>query len=496
MESLATVASENSLRFRGQALRDLDLRGANLAGADLSHANLASLDLSKANLAEAVLRKCNLRKALLREASLPKSDLRGAMLSNADLSGSNLRDADLTQARLTYSKLNGAKLTNAKLKRAKASKTEFVGAVLIDSDLEDANLMFSNLTNANLSGAEISGADLHKADLSGAILRGSDLRDCYLGGAYLAKADLTGAHFDAADLTAADLSKADLNGASLTRADLSGANLARADLTDANFSEADLSGATLVAADLIGTDLRNANLTGCRIYSIAAWNVKLGGAIQKNLLITPENQPSVEVDRLDMAQFLFLLLSNSEIRYVIDTITSKVVLILGRFTPDRKAVLDGLRSALRNRGYLPILFDFERPNNRDLTETISTLAHLARFVVADITDAKSVPQELLQIVPHLPSVPVKPLLLSSKTEYAMFEHFKRYPWVLDLLLYANLEDLLSALEQKVIIPAESLLAGIHTASPCAGRPLPLLLNSDSNFLKQSPTNFLIRLMRD
>lgn len=140
---------------------------------------------------------------------------------------------------------------------------------------------------------------------------------------------------------------------------------------------------------------------------------------------------------------------------MIDTITSKVVLILGRFTPERKIILDALRDELRKRNYLPVLFDFEGPSNRDLTETVSTLAHMARFVIADITDAKSIPQELMLIVPNLPSVPIQPLLLASQQKYGLFDHFKRYPWVLDLYLYETQEQLLSTLESHVIGPAES-----------------------------------------
>jgi hypothetical protein len=45
--------------------------------------------------------------------------------------------------------------------------------------------------------------------------------------------------------------------------------------------------------------------------------------------------------------FVYLLLDKERIRNIIDTITGKVVLILGRFTDERKAVLDALRDELR-----------------------------------------------------------------------------------------------------------------------------------------------------
>jgi hypothetical protein len=199
--------------------------------------------------------------------------------------------------------------------------------------------------------------------------------------------------------------------------------------------------------------LKGAHLSDCLVYGISAWDVFLEGATQENLIITPPDSPTIEVDNLEVAQFIYLLLNNKKIRHVIDTITSKVVLILGRFTPERKAVLDAIRDELRNRDYLPVLFDFEVPDNRDITETISTLAHMARFVIADITDAKSIPQELMAIVPSLPSVPVQPLLLASQREYGMFEHFKRFPWVLEPYLYEDQDRLLAALNDKVIGPA-------------------------------------------
>ena len=202
------------------------------------------------------------------------------------------------------------------------------------------------------------------------------------------------------------------------------------------------------------TDLTGADLTGCRIYGVSAWGLKLEGAKQQNLVITPADEPEITVDNIEVAQFIYLMLNNQKIRDVIDTITSKAVLILGRFTDERKAVLDALREELRKRNYLPILFDFAVPATRDITETVSLLARMARFVVADITDARSIPQELAVIVPDLPSVPVQPLLLEGSDEYGMFEHFKRYPWVLETYRYPSSERLIADLGERVIGPAE------------------------------------------
>jgi uncharacterized protein YjbI with pentapeptide repeats len=241
----------------------------------------------------------------------------------------------------------------------------------------------------------------------------------------------------------------------LSEADLSGAHLIGANLSGANLSTTNLSGVYLSRATLIGTNLEGANLTACSVYGISAWNVKLEGAIQSNLVITPENESPIQVDNLEVAQFIYLLLNNEKIRSVIDTITSKLVLILGRFTPERKVVLDAIRDELRKRDYLPVLFDFEKPASKDLTGTISTLANLARFVIADLTDPSSVPHELATLVPGT-VVPVQTIILEGQREYAMLPDLKtRYHWVLEPHQYKSQELLIAHLGETVIAPAEA-----------------------------------------
>jgi len=267
--------------------------------------------------------------------------------------------------------------------------------------------------------------------------------------AKLMKTALPCANLRYANLQWADLSDARMNQAILSPADLDQADLSRADLSGANLRWANLTNVRFVK-----TNLSQADLTLCQVFGISVWNPVLTGAIQTNLRITTDDEPEITVDDLEVAQFIYLMLHNERVRQVIDTITSKVVLILGRFTKPRKRVLDALRDELRRRNYLPVVFDFEKPANRDLTETISTLAHMARFVIADLTDAKSIPQELSAIIPNLPSVAIQPLIHVDDTEYAMFEHWQRYPWVLETYRYATLVTLLTHLKEDVIDPAE------------------------------------------
>src|SRR5262249_6249067 len=233
---------------------------------------------------------------------------------------------------------------------------------------------------------------------------------------------------------------------------LSEADLSEANLRQANLSGANLEGANLQTSILVETDLTDANLAGCRIFGLSAWGLKLDGAKQQDLVITGENEPEITVDNIEVAQFVYLMLHNQKIRDVIDTITSKAVLILGRFTDERKAVLDALREELRKHNYLPILFDFDVPATRDITETVSLLARMARFIIADLTDPSSIPKELEAIVPGL-AVPVQPLIEGSARRFAMFKDYWKYEWVLPVYRYEGMELLLATLAEKVIAPA-------------------------------------------
>lgn len=135
---------------------------------------------------------------------------------------------------------------------------------------------------------------------------------------------------------------------------------------------------------------------------MSAWDLVLDRVKQRDFVVRYESQDGsrdgqnerIIVDDLETAQFLYFMLRNKNLRKMIDTVTRQNVLILGRFTRERKDVLDKLRDELRKRNFVPMIFDFEKSKTRDLTETVSSLAHFSRFVIAAISDANSIPQEL------------------------------------------------------------------------------------------------------
>jgi hypothetical protein len=276
-----------------------------------------------------------------------------------------------------------------------------------------------------------------------------------LSRALLIEAELRGINLSDTNLERANLRSSTLSGADLTRANLRGADLRAASLRRARLEHADLTGAVLRFTSLADARIEGATLTGCQIYGTSAWNLRGVPRDQSNLVISADREePAVMVDDLEVAQFVYLLLHNDKIRNVIETVGKKAVLILGRFTPERKAVLDAVRALLRRRGYVAMLFDFVPSRRRDLTETIVALAHMSRFIIADLSDPRSVPQELSTIIPGLPSVPVLPVIVAAQREFPMFEHWRRYPWVLPLLKYKDQEHLLQRLQGSLIARAE------------------------------------------
>ena len=306
--------------------------------------------------------------------------------------------------------------------------------------LQKANLSEEYLNGIDLSNAHLSGAQLYAVNLSNADLTGVDFTGADLISANLSNANLTDAQFDEDDLE-----KANLSGANLTRTSFKSANLRWT-----NFSKSLILNADFDSSSMIYTHFEEATITSCTIFGASIWNVFLENAIQKHFVITDYDEPEISVDDLEIAQFIHLLIRNKNLRKVIDTMTGKAVLLLGRFDDGGKEVLNSIADYLRDKNMIPIIMDFEQPRNKDFTETIRTLAGLCKYIIADVSSPKSVQQELSHIVPVL-EIPISIILKNGQEEYSMLRDLSKYPWVnFPVVNYNDTEHLLSLIQLRII----------------------------------------------
>jgi uncharacterized protein YjbI with pentapeptide repeats len=347
-----------------------------------------------------------------------KPDLSGLDLSKADLSGFDFRDTNFIDGNLA-------------------------DAVFVDANLDAALLTGCNLSRANFEGAHILNAVMMNANLEGA----------YLSGLFAPGVLFIDAKLDGADMRDSDFTESKFAGASLVGTLLQGSVLQKCDFERANLSQADLRGAVLKNASLVDTIVEGAVFDGAEIYGISVWNLQGTPKSDDDLVIVPKEQGLVTTDDLEVAQFIYLMYDNKKIRNILNTVTGKSVLILGRFTPpERKAVLDGLREKLREHNLLPIVFDFDRPDDKDYTETVQTLAGMSRFVIADVTNPKSTPLELEAIVKQF-KIPYLPIIDSSVDPhpFAMIVDLqKNFHWVLPTVAYSSRDELLANLKLVII----------------------------------------------
>jgi uncharacterized protein YjbI with pentapeptide repeats len=357
------------------------------------------------------------------------------------------------------------------------SRVNFEGADLRDADFRKADLREAKLDGADLRAADLSGADLTEADLCDTCLVGARFIGAWLDRALFNRALITDVsfakaslrltefvrarflpplRFEGAKLWRTNLRRANLKKAIFRKAKLIRAKLVDADLTEADLREADLRGACLEGARLIGSVLEGAKLAGASIYGSSVWKVRCPPSVPAGLIVTRVGDDNkITTDNIEVAQYISLLLDNDRIRWAMDAVAKKIVLILGRFIKGRKAILEAIREKLRTYNYVSVIFDFEKPESYDLMETMSALAHMSRFVIADFTEPSMVLQEVPHVVANL-KLPVVPLFCRDFGEPPdVLLGLERGGLVLKTFYYKNEEHLLGSLRAEVVDQAES-----------------------------------------
>jgi hypothetical protein len=91
------------------------------------------------------------------------------------------------------------------------------------------------------------------------------------------------------------------------------------------------------------------------------------------------------------------LSNHRKMRDTLTILNDRGVLLLGRFKDGGLERLYSMREWLQRKGYTAMIFDFARPDNLSLTETVVTMAGLSKFIIVDLLGT-SVPAELQSIL--------------------------------------------------------------------------------------------------
>jgi hypothetical protein len=179
-----------------------------------------------------------------------------------------------------------------------------------------------------------------------------------------------------------------------------------------------------------------------------------------------KQQSEIRAERqrtIDDLQTLLAHLDGAGVSRMLSDVARRSVLILGRFKDDRKPVLEEIRRQIATPpfNYVPILFDFERPQDRTMIESVLRFAAVSRFVIADLSDPKWVLAELQQIVRNFRSLPVVPIIHAAQDEKEAIAEVEGYRWVHPVVRYRDMPHLKQILDASVVQPAEALYAELR-----------------------------------
>lgn len=331
--------------------------------------------------------------------------------------------------------LRGASVWNKWQKENKGS-IDFVKPSWYDSPYKGGNRL-------NFSGLYLSNATIYNAFAEGLNLQNSKIIDCIFE-----EGDFSRANFSNTEFVNTRFNKTILTDAYFDGASFINCNLNRINITNANFCLKEIKETV--------------------VYGVSAWDLKTCDEMKQSKLIIErtyglysdiiaEGRIPLMADNIELAQFIYYLSNHKKMRDVLNILNAKGILLLGQFKDGGLDRLYKLHDWLKEKNYMPMIFDFDRPVSMDYTETVITMAGLSKIIIADLSGG-SVPQELHATLTNFQ----KPIIAYSNTgAYSMFKDLKRKnPYAFDFE-YADDSDLFDKMETYLIEADKGHVQLIH-----------------------------------
>lgn len=294
-------------------------------------------------------------------------------------------------------------------------------------------------------GVQIKGEN--RVNFSGMNLSGLSVYNAFAEGLHLRNATFEGTRFEEGDFSRADFSGSTFRSTMFNKTILTGATFDGATFVNCNLNR----------VNLVGASFRVKEITETVVYGIAAWDLQTSADMKQSKLViertyefysdlVQQGKVPMTVDDIELAQFVYYLSNHKKMRDTLNILNDRGVLLLGRFKEGGLERLYAMREWLQRKGYMAMIFDFARPDNLSLTETVVTMAGLSKFVVVDLSGS-SVPAELQAILGQ-----IKKPVLACGDPYALFPDLADQTSLVvvegdDSNLLSDLEDSLPELER-------------------------------------------------
>jgi hypothetical protein len=262
-------------------------------------------------------------------------------------------------------------------------------------------------------GGQIKGRN--RVDFSGMDLSGVEIHGAFAEGLHLRRCVFDGVRFEEGDFSRADFANATFRNTLFNKTILTGANFDGVTMVNCNLNR----------VNLVGASFRVQEITETVVYGIAAWDLQTSENSKQSKLVIERTYElysdlvargvvPMTVDDIELAQFVYYLSNHKKLRDTLNILNDKGALLLGQFAHGGLERLYAMREWLQAHGYMAMIFDFERPDSMSLTETVVTMAGLAKFIVVDLS-GPSVPAELQAILAQ-----IKKPVLALGNPYALF----------------------------------------------------------------------------
>ncbi|MGA2121286.1 MAG: pentapeptide repeat-containing protein [Methanoregula sp.] len=440
----------NRVNFYDDTIKDCNFSGTKLTNVSFQGPNCTNNEFICAILKNVHFSNCNLENSSFTGSEIRDTSFEGSRLRFTDYRDTRLKNVNFKNCEIRCSYFEEARTIRSNKKETQRFSIFFDKAYFYGGELDGSKLTNGSFRNTQFQEITANNADFRGGEFNKADINASTLKNSIFNGSNFSYASIFDTDFSDSDFFGCKFFGTELAHSNFTNVEFSGSDMTYANLSESNFENSILNNVEFHGAILLDTTIDGANLSHSHIFGVSVWGLIGEPKEQLDLLITPWDEPAVTVDNIEIAQFIHLLLTNEKLKNIIDTVTSKVVLILGRFN-DRKIVLETIKNQLREMDLTPIIFDFTKPGTRNLTETIGLLARMSKFIITDITDPKSVPHEIYSIIPHCPSIPIYPILEKKKNRivkpYAMFADFKKYPWVSEIIYYEKIDEITGLLPE-------------------------------------------------